>query len=135
MRFPPGGVDDVKKVRNEAKYAHRHHQETKVEPWYRLSVWADIAGPEEAEIDVLRRLVKAARLANLRVDEPHNAVFWTASAQALYQRGFSLVRDQYPDEPAEHYSVDLGKDEPSRQIVESFVSAFDGPKQTGLVTA
>lgn len=130
MRFPPGGLDQVAKVRKEAKYVHRHHQSARVEPWYRLSVWADVAGPEESDDDLRLRLVHAAGLAGIDLDDLRNAAFWWTTASHLYERGFALKKDEDPDEPREHYSVDLGRDEPTRELVEAFVRLFTGPEET-----
>jgi hypothetical protein len=133
LRFPPGGPDEVSKIRKEAKYVHRHHQQRRAEAWYRLSVWADRPRPGETREQTMTRLIHAAGLANVRVDDAQNSVFWWTTVGELTSRGFVLRKDGDPDERPEHYSVDLGPDEPSREVIELFVGAFKGPEQTGLM--
>lgn len=131
LRFPPGGPDHVKKLRQEAKYVHRHHAKRvgKTEPWYRLSVWADVAAPDEPRTELMQRLVRAAGLGRVQVDDERNSVFWWAEAGDIYDAGFTFKKDEEPGEPPEHYSVDLG-DEPSREDVERFANTFHGPEKT-----
>jgi hypothetical protein len=133
LRFPPGGPDQVKKIINEARYTHRHHQDRRAEPWYRLSIWADVPKPGEKDEDVLLRLVHAARLGRIKIEDVRNGRFWWTTANRLYQLGFDILKDGEDGEPAEHYSVDLGH-EASRETVGRFVSAFRGPEQTGRFT-
>jgi hypothetical protein len=134
MRFPPGGEDEVAKIMKEAKYVHRHHQREVEEPWYRLSVWIGSPREGETEREVLQRLVVAAGLGGLRVDEERNRVLWRSTVGELLDQGFTFKKDGYPDEPDEHYSVDLGPAGPTREVVERFVKAFRGPVETRWVT-
>jgi hypothetical protein len=133
LRFPPGGPDEVEKIRKEAKYAHRHHQEQTAEPWYRLSVWVDRPRPGETRDETMTRLVHAAGLANVQVTDARNSVFWWTSVGELAARGFELTKDGDDDERPEHYSVDLGQDVPTREVIQLFVEAFTGPEQTERV--
>jgi hypothetical protein len=133
LRFPPGGADEVQKIRKEAKYVHRHHQSKKVEPWYRLSVWADVSRPSESTLELKGRLVKAAGLAGIRLDDERNDRFWWTTAARIYEAGFTFRKDEEPGEPQEHYSVDLGSEEPTRETIEVFVRAFQGQEETGHV--
>lgn len=132
LRFPPGGPDDVKRIRKEAKWAHRRHQAEgrPVTPWYRLSLWADSPRPAETVRELQLRLVRAAGLNGINLANMRNNVFWWSTAGELYDRGFLLKKDGYLDEPEEHWSVDLGDEPPSVDVVMSFVSAFTGPERT-----
>lgn len=130
LRFPPGGPDQVTKMRQEAKYAHRHHQKIRAEPWYRLSVWVDSPRPGETQLRLMQRLVRAAGLGRIRIDDERNSVFWWAVAADIYEAGFEFKKDGDPGEAPEHYSVDLGH-EPTRETVERFANAFRGPEHTG----
>lgn len=130
LRFPPGGQDDVTRIMKEAKYAHRHHQNVAAEPWYRLSIWADTPLPDEPLAHTLTRLIEAAGLGQIRIADDRNSRFWWTTAQALYEAGFTILKDFEDSEPAEHYSVVLGE-EIAKSIVESFVDVFRGPEQTG----
>ena len=122
-------------MRQEAKYVHRHHQKNRVtpEPWYRLSVWADSPGAEESRLLLMQRLVRAAGLGRIRIEDERNSLFWWASAADIYDAGFQFVKDGDSDEPPEHYSVDLGPAEPTREVVQRFADTFRGPEQTGEV--
>lgn len=128
LRFPPG-PDSVVKILKEAKYNHRHHQRTRAESWYRLSVWCDLPRPGESVEDVLLRLVHDAGLGQIRLEDVRNSFFWWTSASTLYEAGFDLVKDGEDDEPQNHYSVDLGL-EPSREVVERFVTTFSEAMET-----
>ncbi len=134
LRFPPGGPEDVKRIRKEAKWAHRKHQREgeQEEPWYRLSVWVDVQREGESRQDTMLRLVHAAGLNGINLTDIRNQLFWWSTAGDLYDRGFLLKKDGYADEPQEHWSVDLGSEPPSVVLVESFVGAFIGPERTGV---
>lgn len=114
---------------DEAKYTHRHHQRVRAEPWYRLSVWADTPLPGEATDETLLRLIHAAGLGRIRLEDVRNERFWWTSAQAIYDAGFDMLKDNDTDERPEHYSVTLG-DELSRSSVEDFVAVFGHPVGT-----
>lgn len=66
------------------------------------------------------------------LSDMRNAHFWWSTAGDLYDRGFLLKKDGYADEPEEHWSVDLGAEPPSVDLVETFVSAFAGPERTDV---
>lgn len=134
LRFPPGGPDDVEQIRKEAKYNHRHHQQARSEPWYRLSVWVTAAREGELEEQVLLRLVRAAGIGGIRLADLRNRVCWTTTAGRLYELGFDRRKDGDEGEPQEHFSVDLGESEPARHVIVRFVSAFIGPRQTSEET-
>lgn len=55
LRFPPGGGDQIAKIRKEAKYVHRRRPEGR-DSWYRLSVWVAERGPDETTEQVMTRL-------------------------------------------------------------------------------
>jgi len=116
-------------MRKEAKYVHRHHQKIAEEPWYRLSAWTDVKRRGESDVEALQRLVIAAGLGSIRLDEVRNSVVWWTTAAQIYDAGFSLVKDGEPDEPKEHYSIDLGND-PGREIVDVLAGLFKGPRPT-----
>ncbi len=118
------------KVRKEAKWAHRVHEKRGgVGPWYRLSVWADAARVGETKDELKLRLVRAAGLGGISLADVRNSAFYTTKAQELLTRGFAFKKDGYPGEPWEHYSIDLGPEEPSRERVEEFVGCFEGPER------
>ena len=117
------------KMRQEAKYIHRHHQQVAAGPWYRLSVWADTARPDEPKLDLMRRLVRAAGLNRVRIDEERNSAVWFTEAGRIYDAGFTLVKDGEVGEADEHYSVDLGN-QPERADVERLAAVFEGPQPT-----
>jgi hypothetical protein len=130
LRFPPGGKDEVKKIQDEAKYVNRHHQKVRAEPWFRLSIWADVPREGETAADLMTRLVGAAGMGRIRIADERNAAFWWTTAASLYDAGFEIRKDGRDGEPEEHYSVVLGT-EASREVVGRFVQAFLGPEQTG----
>ena len=130
LRFPPGGPDDVQRIRKEAKWTHRKHQ-VEGQPWYRLSLWVDVPRDSETQDQLKLRLVHAAGLNGIDLAAVRNSVFWWSTAGDLYDRGFLLKKDGDDDEAQEHWSVDLGGEPPSVERVEGFVSAFTGPERTG----
>jgi len=136
LRFPPGGDGPAGALRREARSAHRRHAKelgadpTTCEPWYRLSVFVDVAQPGEDEDDVLRRLIQIASNANIRVSDPRNSGFWVAKVGDILDSSFSLTKDLYPGEPQEHYSVDVGPTEPDNDRMQQFMALFDGPRST-----
>ncbi len=97
LRFPPGGADEITKVRKEAKWANRAHQKAGgVGTWYRLSVWVDAPLPGESEDDLKLRLIRAAGLAGLRIEDVRNSVFWTTKVRELQARAFVFRKDENP---------------------------------------
>ncbi len=133
LRFPPGGPDEVKRIRDEAKWVHRRRQRTAQGPWYRLSVWADCQRINESRDELMLRLIHAAGLGGIRLEDARNSQFWWSTVGELVSRGFLLKKDGYADEPYEHWSVDLGEQPPSVELVSTFVAAFRGPMSTGEV--
>lgn len=129
LRFPPGGPDQVKKIMQEAKYAHRHHQDFRAEPWFRLSIWADVPRVGEAVEETVLRLLRAASLGSIRIGDVRNDRFWWTTADRLYQAGFEILKDFEDGERAEHYSVNLGY-EASREVVGRFVETFGSAEVT-----
>jgi hypothetical protein len=137
LRFPPGGPDQVKKIRYEARANHREHvRETGDEstPWFRLSVFADEPREGESRLDVLRRLVRDAGLARIQIESERNAICWTATVGDVQDLGFVVSKEGYPGEPESHYSIDLGPTEPDRELVERLLTAFEGPLRTSELT-
>ncbi len=89
---------------------------------YTASVWADHAAEGETEADVVARLLAASELHGLAAD--NNRKYWMCStAQKLFDQGFTFEKDDYPDEPREHYSVVLG-DSPGIEDAQRFVGEF-----------
>lgn len=136
LRFPPGGADPPRKLRYEAKVQHRRHaEELGLNPldapdWYRLSVFVTAPEAGEREADTLRRLIKVATHAGIDVADPRNAGFWVANVGDIVDAGFPLVKDLYPGEPLEHYSVDVGPGEPTNERIQALMTLFDGPRST-----
>ena len=90
---------------------------------YRISVFADskVEGETEDE-QLIDRLLRAAQLSNIKPEG--NKKFWLcARAAALMDDGFEFVKDNYPGEETEHYSIDLGN-EPSLQDTEQLAGHF-----------
>jgi hypothetical protein len=130
LRFPPGGPEHVRKILDEAKYTNRVHQRGgDTRPWYRLSVWVDVQRAGESKAETLTRLVHAAKLGRIRVEDERNCVFWWTTVGTLNEAGFQLLKDGEDAEPMEHYSVDLGN-ELTRERVSEFVAAFGRPEST-----
>ena len=116
LRFRPTDPESVLNwARKEYRRSGRH----------RLSVFTDVAHDGEDEQSVVERLLAAAELQG--IDPKGNPNFSLCrSARLLEERGFSFHKDGDPDEPAEHYSVDIG-DQPTVVDVERFLGAFVGP--------
>jgi hypothetical protein len=125
LRFPPGGFDDVVRILNEAKRVHAYHRKADgSSPWYRLSVFVSQALVGESEAETVHRLMGAAGLSGIRLDDARNRVWWVTRASELYTAGFSFVKDDYDTEVAEHFSVDIGPDVPTEETVARFVAVF-----------
>ncbi|MGV9710871.1 hypothetical protein ACWDTI_09425 [Gordonia sp. NPDC003424] len=72
----------------------------------------------------MARLLEAAELGGL--DAARNPKYWVCtSARELLDRGFTFEKDDYPDEPKEHYSVVLSAAEPTFEDAERFIEAFE----------
>jgi hypothetical protein len=78
--------------------------------------------------DVCKRLVAAAELTG--IDLEANKHYWVTNGGALLDLGFTFWKDEEPDEPPEHYSVDLGPEATLEDQVNRFLSAFIGPEET-----
>lgn len=89
LRFPPGGPEDVKRIRKEARWTHRKHQVEgqPEEPWYRLSLWVDSAREGESRHELTLRLVRSAGLNGINLSDMRNVHFWWSTAGDLYDRG------------------------------------------------
>lgn len=120
IRFRP---TDPAKVLEWAAKEHRRSGH------YRLSVFAAAPGPGGAGAAVQARLLKASELAG--IDPAGNAKYFVCThARQLLDRGFTFWKDDDdPDEPAEHYSVDLGET-PTLGVVRRFLEPF-GPALRG----
>ncbi len=90
---------------------------------YRLSVFAGVKAPGESDDDLKRRLVRAAGLSGINLDNQRK--MFAARAEDLSGRGLVFYKDEDDDELDEHYSVDLGLESP-RDIADRFLEAF-GP--------
>jgi hypothetical protein len=135
LRFPPGGLGDERNIRKEAKWADRAHRKEFPDsgPRFRLSVWTDFAREGETDAQLKQRLLDAAGTDGIRIDDDRNSVLWWSTAGALYDAGFTLVKDAYPEEPSEHWSVDLGSDELTR--ARAFAAVFGRSQQNGEATS
>jgi len=87
------------------------------------SVWADHpANPTESRDRVIQRVLAVTEMSGC--DPSRNPNFWWCStAQELIDRGFSFIKDGWPGEPSEHYSVVLGHP-PELADAKRFVGAF-----------
>lgn len=131
LRFPPGGPEEIKRIRDEAKWTHRKRPTSEQSgTWYRLSTWVDVPAEGESTESLKLRLIHSAGLNGIRLADVRNAHFWWARAGDLYDRGFLLKKDGVEDEAREHWSVDLGSEPPSVDTVKRFVAAFTGPERT-----
>ena len=61
----------------------------RAEPWYRLSVWADTPRRGEDRLDAVRRLLVAAGMGGIRIQDERNRVAWLATAGDILDAGFS----------------------------------------------
>lgn len=93
-----------------------------------LSVFADVAKTDEDDQAVAARLIRAASLGGVRLTG--NPKFYRTTAGALYEKEFTFVKDNEDEEPAEHYSVDLGKADLDNVV--RFLEVFRGPEATWL---
>lgn len=116
VRFRPTTADSV---RNSALKEYRRAGH------YGCSVFADVAHENETEADVIARLLQVAELDGISADT--NPRFYVCgSARNLLDQGFVFMKDDdRSDEPAEHYCVNLGDNEPELEAVERFLSQFD----------
>jgi len=136
LRFPPGGDDPPRKLRYEARANHKRsarelgEDPAACEPRYRLSVFADVARDGEDEAAVLQRLIQVAANAGIRVADAKNAGFWVANAGEIVDANFTFCKDAYPGEPAEHYCVDVGPEEPDNERIQRLLAVFEGPRDT-----
>jgi hypothetical protein len=91
-----------------------------------LSVFADVARPDEDEDAVVARLLVAADLAGMGSDR--HPKFWIcATASEFLDEGFVFYKDEDDvDELPEHFSVDLG-DVATLTDVRRFLDRF-GPQ-------
>ena len=85
-----------------------------------VSVFADVQRPGESESDTIERLLDVSELGGMaRADQ-----YWVCtSAGSLLDRDFVFMKDEEPDELAEHYCVSLG-DRPDTQRAGLFAAAF-----------
>lgn len=89
---------------------------------YRLSVFVGVQSDTESDEEVVTRLLNAAQLGGIKPEG--NRYYWLCtSAGELLDAGFEFYKDGTPDEPPEHYSVDLGSS-PTVDDVERFLVPF-----------
>ena len=123
LRFRPMSAERV--VARAAQDARRsdgkgHHT---------ASVWAAKARECEERNALIDRLLAVTELNGVNPDT--NPDFWFCStAREITDLGFRFEKDEYPDEPAEHYSVILG-DPPTEEDARRFISAFTKERRRG----
>lgn len=118
IRFRP---TDPQKVLESAAKEHR------LTGHYRLSVFADSPRPGETEAQLRLRLVQAAGLSGIDLNNQRK-YFVCTQAKELLDSPFTFWKDGDDDEKDEHYSVDLG-DEPTVDDVKRFLAAFPGEQR------
>ncbi|WP_409330377.1 hypothetical protein [Trujillonella humicola] len=101
---------------------------------YGLSVFASAPRLGEDTDTVVRRLLEAAQLDGVNPATNKN-YYICSTAAALRDLGFSFYKyeeHEEPNEPPEHYSVDLGSDGagPTVDAVISFLGAFETRRWT-----
>ncbi len=103
----------------QAEKAHRHNGH------FRLSVFADKLREGEEEAALIDRLLDAAEVSGiLRANNPK---YWFCQrAGDLLDDGFKFVKDGYPGEVPEHWSIDLGNT-PSLHDTEKLAGHLTGP--------
>jgi hypothetical protein len=114
IRFRP--TDPVRVL----EWAAKEHRRT---GHYRLSVFAAVPVAGETVEAVQARLLKASELAG--IDPENNPKYFVCTqARQLLDRRFTFWKDDDdPDEPAEHFSVDLGE-APTLEDVQLFLEQF-----------
>jgi hypothetical protein len=113
VRFRP---TDPVQVLKSAQKAHRATGR------YLLSVFADVAHEGESDDEVRQRLVDAAGLSGIKM-ENQKKCYICGQAKELSERGFTFWKDGDDDEQEEHYSLDLG-DQATVDDVKVFLAAF-----------
>ena len=89
---------------------------------HRLSVFVGLKAEGQTDDDVYRILLQASELAG--ISATGNPKFFVCTfASELAEAGFAFYKDDYPGEPEEHYSVDLGAS-PTVKDVERFLTPF-----------
>ncbi|MEX1276573.1 MAG: hypothetical protein WEA75_06715 [Acidimicrobiia bacterium] len=117
IRFRPTNPESV------LAWAQKEHRRT---GYFRLSVFADVAGPGEDDDAVIQRLLDASELAG--VDPGGNKKFYVCTnASELLGLGFTFHKDEEEGESSEHWSVDIGAD-PSGDDALRFLSPFGPPE-------
>ena len=113
VRFPPATAEGA---------LRRAERDSRLSGAYRLSVFVGVAQGGEGNDEVIERLLRASELS---IDPVSNRKFFVCSrADRLAREGFTLVKDGYEGELAEHFSVDLGPG-PTLEDVQRFLGAFD----------
>lgn len=85
-------------------------------------MWADHARDNETRETLIARLLDVTEINGF--DAKRNKKYWWCSSAAeLIALGFSFIKDEYPGEPEEHYSVVLGQS-PTMDDAQRFVDAF-----------
>lgn len=119
VRFRPISPPDV------LRWAGKEHS---LSGRFGLSVFADVKRGDETDDDLKRRLVNVAGMGGINLESNRKFYVCTAAAELL-QRGFVFYKNEYEDEPQEHYSVDLGPG-PTVEDVERFLESFPVTERT-----
>ncbi len=115
IRFRP---TDPQAVLSAAVKSRRYYDS------YRLSVFADTRRPDEDDAAVKLRLVQAAELSKINLQN-QKKLYICSRAARLTDLGFKFCKDGDDGELEEHYSVDLGSSEPNLDLIVKFLGPFD----------
>ena len=123
IRFAPTRHDlvEVRAVRAWEQSGH-----------HRLSVFADVPQCDESEEShLLARLIEAAGYEGVNLET--NKWFFVCQASALLRHGFAFEKDGYPNERPEHYSVNIGPEEPQLRPMSVclYLTAFADKRSLG----
>ncbi len=113
IRFSPSRAD---RVLDRAQAAHEESGR------WELSVFADVTRATENSEDLLARLLAAAKLHGIVLQ--NNKYYWRCThAAELLGLGFTFAKGGTPDERPEHWNVELG-DSPTIDDVRRFLEPF-----------
>ena len=93
--------------------------------FHRLSVFACVPQAGETQTDTELRRVRVAQLSGINLNS--NSKYWITHAGDL--AGFDFYKDDDPDEPSEHYSVDVGDAAGLAGACADFLGKFTGPEK------
>lgn len=123
VRFEQVSAQKVRKsiISGEALYRKRHLRlDVHV-----LSAFIDIEAPGETQDDLRRRLVTEALSVNAPIND---GLVWLCRLQELGTKELRIIKDDVPNEPPHHYSLDF-QERPSTERVEDFMSVFRTSKE------